>query len=93
MELVGEGKRQRGQGVVQQPRRSAQLREGPRVPVSPCCAQGSSVLVTMPRGQTRSSVPVWESREQAGGKPPEVVGVSCLLCPGGRELCQAADKA
>lgn len=70
-----------------------QPREGPRVPVSPCCGQGSSILVTMPGAQSRNPVPVWEGRERAGVKPPEVVGVSYLLCPGGRELCQAADKA
>lgn len=93
MQAVGEGRREQGQGIVQQPRCNAQLREGPQVPVSPCCGQGSSVLVTMPRMQTRSPFPVWEGRERAGVKPPDVVGVSYLLCPGGRELCQAADKA
>lgn len=90
---MGEGKRHQEQGLVQQPRFGSQLGEGPRVPVSPRCGQGSSVLVTMPRVETRSRSPVWEDREKAGVKPPEVVGVSYLLCPGGRELCQAADKA
>lgn len=64
-----------------------------KVPVSLCCGQDSSILATVARVQTGSPIPVWEGREGAGGKPPEVVGVSYLLHPGGRgEPCQAADK-
>lgn len=68
--LVGESKRRRGPDMMKQLRHSMQLREDP-----PPCPRAAALATTL-RVQTGRAVPVWEGREGASGKPPEVVGVS-----------------